>query len=617
MGRTEFDPFRKGVLIFDGGMGTEIYRNHIFTNRCFDELNLSMPQLIRRIYQSYINAGADVITTNTFGANRAGLEKYALADKMAEINRSGAVLARSVADQPDSRTRRSAALVAGSVVPIPGGGNEYAPSEAAEILAEQVSALREGGVDFVLFETIHTPEQAAAALGAIRRGGGDIPYMLSFVPPERDEDLAEKLRILFAVLEAAPRPPFAAGLNCGRDPAEMLPAVEAAMKIAEFPLVVQPNAGYPKPFEGRQLYYCSPEYIATYAMEYLNLGVAGIGGCCGTTAEHIAEIAKMVRPLAKSQSAQTVSYGEPAVPERNESPLAGRTKLAEKLVRGEWIRTVELIPPCGYDLNETMTKVRHLAGFGVDAVNIPDGPRASSRISNLAVAERILNDVGLEPILHFCCRDRNLIGMQSELLACALYRIRNILFITGDPPKLGNYPSATGVFDTDAIGLCELQTRLNRGIDLGGGAIDPPTDAVIGVGLDPTALNRAREIDRFRRKVDSGAHFAITQPVFDPDALLRFLDEIGELPIPIIAGVWPLTSYRNAVFMGNEVPGVVIPDEVMRRMEKASAGSKEDQTKVGVDIAREAIERIRTRVRGVQVSAPFGRIEISMEVMTE
>ena len=617
MESSNFYPFQKGVLIFDGGMGTEIYRNHIFTNRCFDELNLSMPQLIRRIHQSYVNAGADVITTNTFGANRAGLEKYGLADKTAEINKSGAALARTVAIQPDAHTHRSAALVAGSVGPILSEGKEYALSEAAEILAEQVAALREGGVDFILFETIHTPEQAAAALGAVDRAGKDIPYMLSFVPPERDGELAETLRSLFDALETASRPPFAAGLNCGRDPAEMIPAVEAAMKATRLPLVVQPNAGYPKPFEGRQLYYCSPEYIATYAMEYLNLGVAGIGGCCGTTAEHVAEIAKMIRPLAKSHDVRVVSSEESAAPLRDESPLAGRTKLAEKLVRRRWIRTVELIPPCGYDLEQTMAKVRRLADFGVDAVNIPDGPRASARISNVAVAERILSEIGLEPILHFCCRDRNLIGMQSVLLACALYKIRNILFITGDPPKLGNYPNATGVFDTDAIGLCELQTRLNRGIDLGGGTVDPPTDAVIGVGLDPTALNRPREIDRFRRKIDAGAHFAITQPVFDSDALLRFLDEIGELPIPIVAGVWPLTSYRNAVFMGNEVPGVVIPAEVMRRMEEASGGSKEDQMKVGIEIAREAIERIRPRVGGVQVSAPFGRIELSMEVMAE
>ncbi len=617
MDQSAFNPFRDGVVIFDGGMGTEIYRNHIFTNRCFDELNLSMPQLIRRIHQSYINAGADVITTNTFGANRAGLKKYGLAEKTAEINRSGAALARSVALQPNVQTHRSSALVAGSVGPILREGKEFSPADAAGILAEQVAALEEGGADFILFETIHTPEQAAAALGAIRRAGGDVPYMLSFVPPAKDDELAENLRVLFAVLEAAPRPPFAAGLNCGRDPAEMLPAVEAAIKITSLPLVVQPNAGCPKPFEGRQLYYCSPEYIATYSMEYLDYGVAGIGGCCGTTAEHIAEIVKMVRPLAKSHASPLVSREAPAVPPRAESPLASRTKLAEKLTAGEWIRTVELIPPCGYDLEQTLAKVRRLAEYGVDAVNLPDGPRASSRISNIAVAERILSEVGLEPILHFCCRDRNLIGMQSELLACALYKIRNILFITGDPPKLGNYPNATGVFDTDAIGLCELQTRLNRGIDLGGGAVDPATDAVIGVGLDPTALNRAREIDRFRRKAEAGAHFAITQPVFDSDILLRFLDELGGAPIPIIAGVWPLTSYRNAVFMGNEVPGVVIPEKIMNRMQEASAGSKEDQVKVGIEIARDAVKRIRPYVSGVQVSAPFGRVEISMEVMAE
>ena len=616
MNPSEFNPFQNGVLIFDGGMATEIYRNHIFTNRCFDELNISMPQLIRRIHQSYINAGSEVITTNTYGANRPGLEKYALAEKTVEINRVGAALARSVAAQQNRETHVQAALVAGSVGPLLDGAVRSA-GETAAILAEQAGALREGGADFILFETLRTPEQAKAAIEAVRLAG-ESPYMLSFAPPQEDTLLEETLRALFALAENAAFPPFALGLNCGRDPADMLAAVEKAMKLTRLPLVVQPNAGYPKSFEGRQLYFCSPEYIATYAMEYLDYGVSGIGGCCGTSADHIAEIAKMVKPLVKAhRKLEPAVTAETRAPLREETPLAGRSKLAAKLASGQWIRTVELIPPGGYDLSQTLAKTRRLAEFGVDAVNLPDGPRASSRISNLAVAQQILEQVGLEPILHFCCRDRNLIGMQSELLACALYKIRNLLFITGDPPKLGNYPNATGVFDTDAIGLCELQTRLNRGVDLGGGAIDPATEAVIGVGLDPTALNRPREIERFRRKIDAGAHFAITQPVFDSDALLRFLDAVGRVPIPIIAGVWPLTSYRNAVFMGNEVPGVVIPAPIMERMESVSAGPKEDQTKTGIEIAREAVERIRSRVAGIQVSAPFGRVEIPMEVMRE
>lgn len=616
-----FDPFQNGVLIFDGGMATEIYRNHVFTNRCFDELNLSMPELIRRIHQTYFNAGAEVLTTNTFGANRLGLEKYGLAERTAEINRTGAAIAREVARQPIQNLKGSSGehpvWVAGSVGPLSASdASRHSEDERAAVLAEQVNALWDGGVDFILFETLHSREEILTAVRAMKIVG-DLPFILSAAPPsETERNSAETWKRLFAPIPDGEPKPFAVGLNCGLGPAEMIPAVKAVLEIVDLPLVVQPNAGLPKDFEGRQLYYCSPEFIATYAMEYLACGVGGIGGCCGTTADHIAEIVKMVKPLSKGRQAKPIVKETAAeIVFKPESPLETRSKLARKLVSGEWIETVELIPPCGYDLAATLEKTRKLADHGIDAVNLPDGPRASSRIANIAVAERILHEVGLEPILHFCCRDKNLIGMQSDLLACALYQIRNILFITGDPPKLGNYPDATGVFDTDSIGLCAIQKRLNGGIDLGGLEISPSTDAVIGVGLDPTALDHRREIERFRQKIEAGADFAITQPVFDPDALLRFLDEIGEAPIPIIGGVWPLTSYRNAVFMGNEVPGVVIPDEIMTRMEKASAGPKEDQLKVGIEIAQSSVERIRSHVAGVQVSAPFGRIEISLDVM--
>ena len=334
------------------------------------------------------------------------------------------------------------------------------------------------------------------------------------------------------------------------------------------------------------------------------------------TPEHIREIAQMVKPLAKAHSAKVIlKEAQPQVAEQPEVALMERSRLGWKLAHRRWITTVELVPPRGYDLTETVEKSRKLCRNGVDAVNLPDGPRASSRISPMVVALRILNEAHIEPILHFCCRDRNLIGMQADLLGCAALDIHNLLFVTGDPPKLGMYPDATGVFDTDAIGMASVQRRLNRGVDIGGQTVNPVTKAVIGVGLDPTALDRKRELDRFRMKVDAGAEFAITQPVFDPDALLTFLDEIGELPIPIIAGIWPLASYRNAEFMKNEVPGVAVPDSTMQRMAATAHQTKEEQLAIGVEIAREMIEHVRHRVNGIQVSAPFGRIDIVLSVL--
>jgi homocysteine S-methyltransferase len=302
-----------------------------------------------------------------------------------------------------------------------------------------------------------------------------------------------------------------------------------------------------------------------------------------------------------------------AVEEKPAMPLAQRSRLAASLAARKWVTSVELLPPRGYDLSSTIARSRTLHQHGIDAVNIPDGPRATARISPLVTALRIQQEAQIEPVLHFCCRDRNLIGMQADLLACAACGIHNLLFVTGDPPKLGDYPHATGVFDTDSIGMTAVQRRLNHGIDLGGQAIDPPTAAVIGVGLDPTALDRRRELDRFRQKLDAGAEFAISQPVFDPEALLRFLDELGDCGIPILAGIWPLASYRNAQFMQNEVPGVEIPEWIMERM--AAVEGRDEQMAMGIRIAQESVARIHDRVAGIQVSAPFGKIETALAVI--
>lgn len=599
----------KEILVFDGAMGTELYRHHVFTNRCFDELCLCEPGLIRQIHAGYRDAGADILTTNTFGANRPELSKFGLGERLREINVAGAALAREVADAA-ART----VFVAGSIGPVSRGpdGGPGIP----EMLAEQIEGLIEGGVDFIFFETQPTRESLENCVRAMR-AAPDFPFLLSFAVVGNAETVAGEpiARMMAPFPEGLPEP-AGWGLNCGTGPDGLLSAVERMSHLTSLPWVVQPNAGIPREVGNRRIYLCSPEYLVTYALRFIRLGASGVGGCCGTNPDHIREIAAAVKPLTKAQVRPAVVAPAEAVPEREPVPMESRSRFGRMLAEGRWVTSVELLPPRGYDLSGMLEKTRTLYNRGVSAVNIPDGPRASSRISPLIAAEHIWRESHIEPILHFCSRDRNLIGMQADLLACAACQIQNILFVTGDPPKLGNYPQATGVFDTDSIGMVEIQARLNRGIDLGGRALDSPTSAVIGVGLDPTALDRGRELDRFRRKVEAGAEFAITQPVFDPDALLKMLDEIESLgvrPIPIIAGIWPLASLRNATFMQNEVPGVEIPNEIMRRM--GSVDGREDQLKMGVEIAREAVERVRTRLAGIQVSAPFGNIITALAVI--
>ncbi len=597
---------RQNILVFDGAMGTEIYGHHIFTNRCFDELSLSQPKLIRGIHQEYCDAGADVLTTNTFAANRAALAKFGLADGLAKILRAGAGIAREVADAA-GRT----VFVAGSIGPLP-WQPQYRRHVEGMIL-EQVENLIAGGADFILFET--QPDRGALerCATAMRRMP-DVPFVLSFVVTDDQETASgESLQRMLAPLPEDAPTPIAWGMNCGTGPHGLLAAVEQAVRLTDLPLVVQPNAGIPKEVDNRKIYLCSPEYLTTYARRYVDLGARAVGGCCGTTPKHIGEIARAVKPLSRARVRTVVRPTADAVEEKQPSPLADRSRFAWRLAHGRWVTSVELVPPRSYDLSGTIAKCKTLYRHGVDAVNIPDGPRASARISPLVTAERIQRDSGIEAILHFCCRDRNLIGMQADLLACAACEVRNILFITGDPPKLGDYPDASGVFDTDSIGMVAVQRRLNAGIDLGGQSIDPQTHALIGVGLDPTAVDRKRELDRFRRKVAAGAEFAITQPVFDPDALLAFLDEIDPVEIPIVAGIWPLTSFRNALFMQNEVPGVEIPPAVMRRMEGAQ--SRQAQLDAGIEIARQSVARVAGQVAGIQVSAPFGKIEIALNVI--
>jgi len=605
------DALAQRVVIFDGAMGTEIYRRNVFVNTSFDSLCLTAPDVVSAIHRAYCEAGAEVLTTNSFGANANVLGKYGLESKALEVNAAAVRLARECGG-PDT-------LVAGSVGPLGEVPYERGQDEAPRIavVTEHARALAEAGADFLLMETLVTEEDLRRALEAAGRLPG-VPFAISLsLDREGESGRGEPLARLLQVVAEAPRPPTAIGVNCGEGPEASLSVLEKLVGLTAIPIFVRPNAGTPRHVDGRTLYMASPEYLTTYALRYVALGARGVGGCCGTGPDHIRDLARSVRPVAASLAGgrlEPMLKAKAEVVLKEPTPLAERSRLGAKLARGKWVTSVEIVPPRGYALDPILEKAAQCKAAGVDAINIPDGPRASSRLSPLITAHRIEETVGIEAVLHICCRDRNIIGMQAELLGCAAVNVRNLLFITGDPPKLGDYPYASAVFDADSIGMVRIQARMNRGVDLGGKSFDPPTRAVIGVGADPNALDMARELRRTREKAEAGAEFIITQPVFDPAALLRFLDAIADLGMPVIAGIWPLASYRNAEFMKNEVPGVTVPDAVLHRM--AGAKTKEDQTREGIAIARESIAAVRGRIRGVQVSAPFGNVATALAVLT-
>jgi homocysteine S-methyltransferase len=590
-------------VIFDGAMGTELYNRNHFINICFEELSLSRPSVVKTIHEENKNAGCDVITTNSFGANRYKLAEFLLADRARIIAKGAAELARSVAGED--------LYVAGSVGPL---GKiiekEISEQEAIEAFREPILGLQEGGVDFIIFETFSRGSELAAAAKAASEIG--IPYIGSLAFGERNISRAgETIEEFFAPILNLPNPPFMIAFNCSVGPKQMLEYLEAYLPRAPLPVLIMPNAGYPQLVHDRMIYMTTPEYVATYAKRFVELGASALGGCCGTTPAHISEISRTVKSFFRNRIEITTPKTElnlkpPVPPEK-------RSRLGFKLSAGEWVTSIEITPPLGYNLSAICSKAQKCREAGVDAINIPDGPRASSRISPLVTAWKIQETAGIETVLHLTCRDRNIIGMQSDLLGCAAAGIKNLLIITGDPPKLGDYPQATAVFDIDSIGLTRIAARLNSGIDIGGKEVDPATEFLIGVGADPTHLDQEREIERLFKKAEAGAYFCITQPVYDVEALLRFLEKIRDLSLKVIAGVWPLASLQNARFLNNEVPGVKIPDSLMKRMERAV--SKEEARATGIQIAQEIIQAIQPYVSGVQVSAPFGNVDTALTVL--
>lgn len=593
-------------------MGTMLYQKGVFLNRCFDELNLSDARTVREVHAEYIEAGADFIETNTFGANRVKLSKYGLANEVGAINRAGVKIAKEAAGDK--------VLVAGSIGPLGCELTESGPitrTGAADIFREQATALIDAGADLLILETFLSAEEMLIAIGAVS-GLADLPIIAQMTVTENGETVYGE-PIEQAILRVASEPAVAAvGLNCSVGPSGMLCSLERIRPLTTKPISVQPNAGMPRRVEGRQLYMSTPEYMAEYAKRFFEKGARIIGGCCGTTPDHIREIVRAVRSVDKAMSRPTISVaaGEAgtAVPVFKEAkPLGQKSHLGAKLAAGQPVSLVELTPPRGIDMTATLNKAKLCAAAGVDAINIPDGPRASSRLSPMVTAIRIQQEAGIETVLHFCCRDRNLIGMQSDILGASAIGLRNLLIITGDPPKLGEYPNATGVFDMDSVALTSVARNLNRGVDIGGNGIDPPTALAIGVGANPVASDPARELERFRQKALAGAEFAITQPVFDADSLLRFLESIESLRIPVIAGIWPFTSFKNAEFMANEVPGVVVPPRLLERM--SGATTKEQGRALGVTIAQELVAAVRPHVAGFAVSAPLGNVKTALAVL--
>jgi len=607
------------VILLDGAMGTEIYRRGVFINRCFDDLSRTDPNLLREVHTEYRRAGAQILETNTFGANRFRLQGYGLESQVSEVNTAAAALAREVAGDE--------LFVAGSIGPIGVRLEPYgatARSEAREAFREQAAALAEAGVDLFILETFSDLEEIRQAIEGCH-AASNLPVVAQVtIQPNGETTYGDRPENIAEVVGAMGVD--AIGLNCSVGPAIILAAIQKMARVTDLPLSAVPNAGLPQEVHGRKIYLADPEYMASYARRLVQAGVRIVGGCCGTTPAHIREMASQIRVVAQRAPRVRVAptddeespisaavRGEGAT---EPAPMADRSSWGRKLAAGEMATSVEILPPRGTDASGMLESCRWLKEAGVDAVNVPDGARAMMRMGVIAAAALIEREIGIETVVHYCCRDRNLLGMVSDLIGAQALGLRNMLLVTGDPPKMGPYPDATAVFDIDAVGLTNLVSHLNHGLDLGGNPLGSSTSFVVGVGVNPGAVDLDEEIEHWYWKVEAGAEFGVTQPVFDVERLVAFLERVekGGTRIPIIAGIWPLVSLRNAEFLNNEVPGIEVPDRYMDRMARAQETGKEHARVEGCAIAREMLSEVADLVEGVQVSAPFGKVPYALDV---
>jgi homocysteine S-methyltransferase len=611
------------VLVADGAMGTMLYAKGAFINRCYDELNLSLPALVRDVHQEYVRAGADILETNTFGANRKRLGAFGFAEKVKLINRAGVRIAREAADKATG----DKPFVAGAVGPLGVHIEPLGPTTMAEaraIFREQIDALMEAGVDLLIFETFQEVGELLAAVDAARESAGPDIVIAAMVTIEDDGTLlgGGSTETFTQVLDGFPID--VVGLNCSSGPRVMLDTLEKMVAVTAKPLAVMPNAGLPTTVDGRNIYLCSPEYMAHYARKFMEMGARIVGGCCGTAPEHIKQMRSEARAFdalsrGDAQGVERVTTvtvearsGAAVHPAAMEKvPVAAKSHLGAKLASGQFVAFVEILPPRGLDATKEIEGARLAKAAGIDAINVPDGPRASARLSAPVTCQLIQYQAGIEAVLHFCCRDRNILSIQSELLGAQATGIRNLICITGDPPRMGTYPDATAVFDVDSIGLVSIVNNLNQGLDLGGNTLGSQTSLLIGVGADPGSQHMDNELRRLESKIKAGAEYIVTQPVFDLNLLEAFVRHAAQYNIPVIAGIWPLTSFRNAEFMVNELR-VPVPESYMERMRHAE--SAEDARAEGVAIAQEMVARARFLVAGVQLSAPFGRYQMAIDV---
>ena len=616
--------FNGGTVLCDGAMGTMLYARGVFINRSYDELNLSQPELVREIHAEYLQAGAEVIETNTFGGNAFRLEQHGLKDKVREINLAGVRLARECVEQIREK-QASEAFVAGAIGPL---GVRLEPlgkvglDEARAAFEEQIRALVEGGpgvgADLLIIETMTSLAESEQAIRAARNVAPNVPVVVMMTVDEEgnclDGSSAET-----AALKLTEWGADAIGCNCSAGPVTVLSVIERMKLVTTKPLAAMPNAGIPRAVEGRTIYLTSPEYMASFAKKAVKAGAKFVGGCCGTTPNYTRAMKSALRALdAMEGGAQVMEQagasrnGAKAASKVEPSALAARSKIGAMVAAGEFVTMVEIVPPKGIDCSKEIDGAAMLHRLGVDAINVPDSPRASARMSAQSLCVQIQQHVGIETILHYTCRDRNVLSIQSDLLGASSIGLKNILCLTGDPPKLGNYPNATAVFDVDAIGLVNVVHNLNYGLDIGKNSIGGSTGFTIAVAANPGVPDIEQEVRRFAYKVEAGAEYAITQPVFDLRVLEEFLRRIEGFRIPVIAGIWPLTSLRNAEFMKNDLR-VSMPDDIMARM--AAVKTPEEGRIEGVKIAQEMLAEARPMVQGVQVSAPFGRYSVAADVL--
>ncbi len=642
MPKTLQELFGERPILCDGAMGTTLYDHGVFINRCYDELNLSSPDMVRSVHEEYLLAGAQIVETNTFGANRFRLHRFGLDSKVAEINQAGVRLAREAVAQLKDKQAVDA-WVAGSVGPL---GVKMEPlgkvsrAEAREAFAEQIQALVSGtgeaaGVDLLIIETILSLAEAEQALAAAREAAPGVP-VVALVTVDEESLCLDGTAPGLAAVRLASWGAHGIGVNCSTGPAAVLSAIESMAAASPLPLFAMPNAGMPRAVDGRNIYLCSPEYMASFSRKFLKAGVQFIGGCCGTTPAHTRAMRSSLRAQSAQQAAVPSATGPGASREsriqvmaRDEQaaaaaspppPLAARSTIGRLVAERHFITLVEIVPPRGIDTTKELAGARLLAEHGVDAINVPDSPRASARMSAQSLCIQIQQaahaDFPIDTVLHYTCRDRNVLSIQSDLLGASSIGLKNILCLTGDPPKLGNYPDATAVFDVDAIGLVNIVCKLNHGFDIGGNPIGASTGFTVAVAANPGVPDIENEIRRFAYKVEAGAEYAITQPVFDLRLLETFLRRVEQFRIPVIAGIWPLTSLRNAEFMKNDLR-VAVPDEIMVRMAAAAEqGDGPNASRAeGVRIAQEMLEIARPMVQGVAASAPFGRYATAIETL--